>query len=243
MRAPYVERLPGFDAGEVSVQDPAAQRAAHCLDLQSGQRVLDACAAPGGKSAHLLELADVALTALDIDASRAARIAPNLERLDRINYRLLGWGFLLLSLAIVSGAIWARTTWGRFWSWEPIDAGTRLGGDDIIFGRSQSLELCSVWGSAANDVWAVGGPNGTTLHWTGTAWANVAAGTTDYLLSVWGAAFYRFNFDALGCGNAGIWQSRQSWCDGIGPSRCFFPRGSARGPGTADAAFALADRL
>ena len=76
-----VERLPGFDAGEVSVQDPGAQRAAHCLDLHPGQRVLDACAAPGGKSAHILELEDVALTALEIDARRAARIAPNFERL------------------------------------------------------------------------------------------------------------------------------------------------------------------
>ena len=76
-----VERVPGFAAGEVSVQDAGAQRAAHCLDLDAGQRVLDACAAPGGKSAHILELADVELTALDIDAARAARIAPNLERL------------------------------------------------------------------------------------------------------------------------------------------------------------------
>jgi 16S rRNA (cytosine967-C5)-methyltransferase len=76
-----IERLPGFDAGEVSVQDAGAQRAAPCLDLHTDQRVLDACAAPGGKSAHILELADVALTALDRDAARAARIAPNLERL------------------------------------------------------------------------------------------------------------------------------------------------------------------
>jgi 16S rRNA (cytosine967-C5)-methyltransferase len=76
-----IERLPGFAAGEVSVQDAGAQRAAHCLDLHGGQRVLDACAAPGGKSAHILELADVELTALDIDAARAARIMPNLERL------------------------------------------------------------------------------------------------------------------------------------------------------------------
>ncbi len=76
-----VARLPGFEAGRVSVQDLGAQRAAHLLDPQGGQRVLDACAAPGGKSAHLLELADVALTALDIDPRRAARIAPNLERL------------------------------------------------------------------------------------------------------------------------------------------------------------------
>ena len=76
-----IARLPGFAAGEVSVQDLGAQRAAYCLDLQPGQRVLDACAAPGGKAAHILELADVALSALDIDAARAARIAPNLDRL------------------------------------------------------------------------------------------------------------------------------------------------------------------
>lgn len=76
-----VERVPGFSAGEVSVQDLGAQRAAPCLDLKDGMRVLDACAAPGGKSAHILELADVSLTALDIDAARAARIAPDLARL------------------------------------------------------------------------------------------------------------------------------------------------------------------
>jgi 16S rRNA (cytosine967-C5)-methyltransferase len=76
-----VERLPGFAAGQVSVQDVGAQRAAHLLDLRAGQRVLDACAAPGGKSAHMLELADVALSALELDAARSARIAANLERL------------------------------------------------------------------------------------------------------------------------------------------------------------------
>jgi 16S rRNA (cytosine967-C5)-methyltransferase len=76
-----VERLPGFDQGEVSVQDAGAQRAAHLLDLAPGQRVLDACAAPGGKSAHILERAEVALTALDIEAARCERIARNLERL------------------------------------------------------------------------------------------------------------------------------------------------------------------
>lgn len=76
-----VERLPGFAQGEVSVQDAGAQRAAHCLDLAAGQRVLDACAAPGGKSAHVLESAELELTALDIDAGRCARIARNLERL------------------------------------------------------------------------------------------------------------------------------------------------------------------
>ena len=76
-----VERLPGFADGDVSVQDAGAQRAAHCLELEPGQRVLDACAAPGGKSAHMLECADIALTALDVDAERCSTISRNLERL------------------------------------------------------------------------------------------------------------------------------------------------------------------
>ncbi len=76
-----VDRLPGFAEGRVSVQDWGAQRAAPLLDAQPGMRVLDACAAPGGKTAHLLERADLALTALDADAGRAARIDANLARL------------------------------------------------------------------------------------------------------------------------------------------------------------------
>jgi len=76
-----VARIPGFADGRVSVQDSAAQRAAPLLDLAAGQRVLDACAAPGGKSAHILESADVTLTALDADPVRALRIAPGLARL------------------------------------------------------------------------------------------------------------------------------------------------------------------
>jgi 16S rRNA (cytosine967-C5)-methyltransferase len=76
-----LERLPGFAAGEVSVQDAGAQRAARCLDLASGQRVLDACAAPGGKAGHILEMSEVSLTALEPDAARCARLARNLQRL------------------------------------------------------------------------------------------------------------------------------------------------------------------
>jgi 16S rRNA (cytosine967-C5)-methyltransferase len=75
-----VERLPGFAEGEVSVQDAGAQLAAPLLDARSGMRVLDACAAPGGKSVHLLELADLDLLALDRDAERAPRIGATLER-------------------------------------------------------------------------------------------------------------------------------------------------------------------
>jgi 16S rRNA (cytosine967-C5)-methyltransferase len=76
-----VHAIPGFDAGLVSVQDAGAQLAAPLLDLRDGMRVLDACAAPGGKSGHILELADVALTALDVDTRRLARVEQNLERL------------------------------------------------------------------------------------------------------------------------------------------------------------------
>jgi 16S rRNA (cytosine967-C5)-methyltransferase len=75
------ERLPGFAEGEVSVQDAGAQRAASCIDLLHGQRVLDACAAPGGKSAHLLERADIELMSLDSDSQRCAVVKRTLERL------------------------------------------------------------------------------------------------------------------------------------------------------------------
>jgi 16S rRNA (cytosine967-C5)-methyltransferase len=85
-----VQRLPGFAEGHFSVQDAAAQQAAPLLleGVLSGRpaggarlRILDACAAPGGKTAHLLELADCDVTALDIDARRCERIAQNLDRL------------------------------------------------------------------------------------------------------------------------------------------------------------------
>jgi 16S rRNA (cytosine967-C5)-methyltransferase len=76
-----VEQLPGFDAGAVSVQDAGAQLAAPLLDMKDGMRVLDACAAPGGKTAHILETAAVDLTALDADATRLGRVNLNLDRL------------------------------------------------------------------------------------------------------------------------------------------------------------------
>lgn len=76
-----VTRLPGYAQGLFSVQDGAAQRVADLLELRDGLRALDACAAPGGKAAHALERADVALLALDRDAARLPRIDENLRRL------------------------------------------------------------------------------------------------------------------------------------------------------------------
>ncbi|QAU33158.1 16S rRNA (cytosine(967)-C(5))-methyltransferase RsmB [Janthinobacterium sp. 17J80-10] len=76
-----VQAIPGFTQGWVSVQDAGAQLAAPMLDAQDGMRVLDACAAPGGKTGHLLECADIDLLALDADGERLQRITQNLQRL------------------------------------------------------------------------------------------------------------------------------------------------------------------
>lgn len=101
-----VDKLPGFDDGWVSVQDAGAQLAAPLLDAQSGMRVLDACAAPGGKSTHLLELADLALTVLDNDIQRLERVRQNLERLQ------------LRAAEIICGDAAQPDTW---WHGEPFD--------------------------------------------------------------------------------------------------------------------------
>lgn len=76
-----VERLPDFQAGAVSVQDASAQLAVDLLAAEPGQLVLDACSAPGGKTAHILERADVRMIALDSDQFRLQRVQENLQRL------------------------------------------------------------------------------------------------------------------------------------------------------------------
>ena len=77
-----VGKLPGFFDGLVSVQDAGAQQAAYLLDAHDGMRVLDACAAPGGKTAHILECAKVEMVAVDKDEQRLRRVEENLQRLE-----------------------------------------------------------------------------------------------------------------------------------------------------------------
>ncbi len=104
-----VHELPGFADGDVSVQDAAAQRAAPLLlgaGLPAGARVLDACAAPGGKTAHLLELADLDVLALDSDAQRLTRVQETLDRLH-------------LQATLRAGDARAPQTW---WDGRPFDA-------------------------------------------------------------------------------------------------------------------------
>jgi 16S rRNA (cytosine967-C5)-methyltransferase len=102
-----VAKLPGFAEGLVSVQDASAQLAALLLGVQPGERVLDACAAPGGKTGALLEAAggDLQLTAADSDAKRLAQVADNLARLKR-------------SAELVCADLAAAPTW---WDGKPYD--------------------------------------------------------------------------------------------------------------------------
>jgi 16S rRNA (cytosine967-C5)-methyltransferase len=100
--------LPGFDAGAFAVQDPGAQLAAPLLRPMPGQRVLDACAAPGGKATHLVELADFELVALDSDESRLQRVRENLERLKLASRRV----------QVVAGDAGAPDTW---WDGRPFE--------------------------------------------------------------------------------------------------------------------------
>lgn len=105
-----VHLLPGFSHGDVSVQDAAAQLAAgllmKCLKPTGMLRILDACAAPGGKTGHLLEMADAEVTALEIDDERAKRIGQNLDRLG-------------LFAKVVTGDAAQLNTW---WDGVPFDA-------------------------------------------------------------------------------------------------------------------------
>lgn len=110
MQAVPVLRLPGFEAGHVSVQDGAAQMAAPLLLTQlanqPGLRILDACAAPGGKTGHLLELSDAQVTALDVDFARCERISQNLSRLG-------------LQAQVLTADAAKTSTW---WDGKPFDA-------------------------------------------------------------------------------------------------------------------------
>lgn len=105
-KATDVERIPGFIEGKVSVQDEGAQLAAGLLDCRMGERVLDACAAPGGKACHLLEREPgLRLTALDASERRLARVRQNLERLS-------------LTAALVHGDATEPASW---WDGKPFE--------------------------------------------------------------------------------------------------------------------------
>ena len=157
-----VDLLPGFGLGEVSVQDAGAQRAAHLLDVRDGMRVLDACAAPGGKTGHILELAGCDVLAVDSDGVRARQIAENLQRLQ-------------LSATIIVGDSREPSS---FWGGEPFDrilldapcsaSGVVRRHPDIRWQRRASdiPEFARKQSQLLDALWRVLGPGGKMLYAT-----------------------------------------------------------------------------
>lgn len=160
-----VAQIPGFAEGMVSVQDAAAQLAAPLLDVQDGMRVLDACAAPGGKTGHLLEQADIDLLALDSDALRLKRIDENLQRLQ-------------LKAALQQGDAAGR----QWWNGQPFDriladvpctaSGIVRRHPDIRWLRRKgdALQLATLSARILDNLWSMLRPDGKLLFVTCSLW-------------------------------------------------------------------------
>jgi 16S rRNA (cytosine967-C5)-methyltransferase len=159
-----VDRLPGFAAGLVSVQDAGAQLAAPLLDARAGERVLDACAAPGGKTAHLLELADnrLDLTAVDSDARRLALVHQTLQRLS-LTARVMQGD------ASVPGGPWAGAPYDRILLDAPCSAtGVIRRHPDIKWLRREAdvAALAQRQARMLDALWDLLVPGGTLLYVT-----------------------------------------------------------------------------
>ncbi len=160
-----VAQIPGFNQGLASVQDAAAQLAAPLLDLHDGMRVLDACAAPGGKTGHMLECAQVDLLALDSDAKRLLRIDENLRRLQlratlqRGDARHDDW--------------WDRKPFDRILADVPCTAsGIVRRHPDIRWLRrpADAMQLASLSAQILDNLWRMLTPGGKLLFVTCSVW-------------------------------------------------------------------------
>ncbi|HZX28489.1 MAG TPA: 16S rRNA (cytosine(967)-C(5))-methyltransferase RsmB [Telluria sp.] len=160
-----VGQIPGFAEGRVSVQDAGAQLAAPLLDVAPGMRVLDACAAPGGKTGHILETAPVDLVAVDADPKRLDRVRENLERLH-------------LAATLKAGDAQARA----WWDGQPFDrivadvpctaSGILRRHPDIRWLRrkSDTLQLATLSGKILDNLWQMLKPDGKLLFVTCSLW-------------------------------------------------------------------------
>lgn len=166
-----VHRIPGFDAGLASVQDAAAQMAAPLLDLQDGMRVLDACAAPGGKTGHLLECAELDLQALDQDGLRLQRVADNLQRLQ-----------------LQAGLLQGDAAGAGWWDGKPFDriladvpctaSGIVRRHPDIRWLRrkNDAAQLAALSAQILDNLWRMLAPGGKLLFVTCSVWPQESEG-------------------------------------------------------------------
>lgn len=157
-------KLPGFADGLVSVQDAGAQLAAELLDAQPGERVLDACAAPGGKSAHILERVggNLDLTALDVDPVRLEQVRVNLRRLS-LSARIVQGD------ATTPGGTWAQIRYHRILLDAPCSTtGVIRRHPDIKWLRRPSdlPALCGVQARMLDALWPLLVPGGILLYAT-----------------------------------------------------------------------------
>lgn len=158
-----VDQLPGFSSGAVSVQDAGAQLAAVLLESQPGMQVLDACAAPGGKSGHILESTpEIQLTALDLDEARLARVHENLRRLNQSAAVVLG------DAANPQGE-WASRQYDRILLDVPCSATgvIRRHPDIKLLRRSEDIaKLAKTQGEILRAIWPMLKPGGRLLYAT-----------------------------------------------------------------------------
>jgi len=164
-KAVGVSLIPGFADGVVSVQDAGAQLAAPLLDVQDGMRVLDACAAPGGKTCHILELADARVTALDADPKRLARVGENLER--------LGQHATLRTADAQSAGWWDGVAFDRILADVPCTAsGIVRRHPDIRWLRRKgdTLQLATLSSKILDNLWQMLAPGGKLLFVTCSLW-------------------------------------------------------------------------
>ncbi|MES2318779.1 MAG: 16S rRNA (cytosine(967)-C(5))-methyltransferase RsmB [Pseudomonadota bacterium] len=160
-----VTAIPGFEQGLVSVQDAGAQLAAPLLDVKDGMRVLDACAAPGGKTCHILELASVEMTAIDSDPKRLVRIEENLER--------LGLSATLKAFEAQTKVWWDGQQYDRILADVPCTAsGIVRRHPDIRWLRRKgdALQLATLSGKILDNLWQMLRPNGKLLFVTCSLW-------------------------------------------------------------------------
>ncbi len=166
-----VSQIPGFEQGVVSVQDAGAQLAAPLLDLQDGMRVLDACAAPGGKTGHLLECANIDLTALDNDPVRLQLVKENLDRL-QLHADLKAFDAM-------SKVWWDGQPFDRILADVPCTAsGIVRRHPDIRWLRrkNDTLQLATVSARILDNLWQMLRPNGKLLFVTCSIWPQESEG-------------------------------------------------------------------